>query len=152
MVVFIVLLILVTACSQTSQKMVQIREKAVSSGNSNYCDSIEDDGFKKGCYKDVAVKTNNPSLCLNTNDKDQCYLSVVKEFIVCDNIINSETKDQCIWKVGGITKDISACEKVTAKNKDYCIMMVTSSTKDLSACELIVDNDIKNSCYRYSKS
>lgn len=151
----VITLILLTACSsQTPQKMLQIKEKAVSTGNVDYCDTIQSSSMNDECRIDVAVKTKNPQICEKVYDTSSCYSQVsgsmqAKDSTLCDKIPSGSDKTACLSGVAGRSGDISFCDQITySRDKDRCIWGVVKQNKNTALCEGIKDAIDKDWCLK----
>ena len=107
------------------------KEKAL-----GYCKEIEQTGYRYDCFNNVAVSSNDDSICINIEDqsyKDSCYKEFAttnKNSDICAKIIKDSKRDQCYMDFA--TKgDYTICDKLINKYlKQSC-----ESLKKLSEVE-----------------
>jgi len=98
------------------------------------CENIDNPLLKEECYKTVAIKTANISICekikLHYQAADECYLHFAEKnnnFSLCRKIILTENRDYCYLKFAKEKRDPSLCEKITdAAIKKLCYNTTTN--------------------------
>jgi len=86
-------------------------------GDVNYCEKINEESVKPSCYKDIAVKRNDLSIC----DK-----------IESDNNSN---RDECYMRVAIKREDDSLCGELSGKFKEQCYNQISLQRADFSFCK-----------------
>ena len=117
----------------------------------NYCEKINEESVKPYCYKDVAVKKNDLSICdkIESNDnsnKDECYMRIAikrEDNSLCDEL-KGEFRGQCYNQISLQEADFSFCEKLLGVGQYQCYyhaILLSSNyfdinqDKELSFCE-----------------
>lgn len=120
------------------------------------CEKINNREEKKWCYGNVAVATENTSLCekirFDQFRKDKCYWDIAKkksDDSLCEKV-SGEWKNSCYGDVAIEINNISLCEKITDKKtrENYCYYQIAINTKDKSLCDRITSERIRKSCYK----
>jgi len=98
------------------------------------CENIDNPLLKDNCYKRVAIKTDNISIC----EKIKLYY---------------QAADECYLHFAEKNNDISLCRKIIlTENKDYCYLKFAKEKKNSSLCEKIIDKGTKELCYNMTTS
>ena len=116
-------------------------------------------GVKKdSCY--ILISIENPedlAICekiQNTEDKELCYRRVAvkkKDPSICDLIQRDPNpiKEKCFMDVAIEKKDVSICNKNQVQIwKNLCFTGVAIAKKDSSICDLISDEEAKDTCHK----
>ena len=144
-----IVLILASGCTkQSNQDVSKIKEKAISVGNTKYCENIEGFQLREECYTDVAIKTKDAILCEKAgSDKNRCYLRVaekLKDVELCNKISTTSEQKDCVGWVGVATQQVSLCKQ--SSFPDQCILRIVDKNKDISLCQSINDPGYKRDC------
>jgi hypothetical protein len=114
----------------------------------DFCLELNDSGHDRStvldCFKEVAARTNDPTVCENEwegvpvdrDELDECYLALGaanNNIDVCRSIANVFSESECIAHVAGGTKDIGLCDEVTRNYAD-CYISVGIALQDTQVC------------------
>jgi len=101
-------------------------------------------------------ETLNSSICnkiTNQTTKDSCNIFVdvnkglVKDMKMCDNVIDSENKDDC-YDIFGI-RDHQACKEIYSQyKKDSCYWHSATFQLNPDLCNEIFSIEARDGCYR----
>jgi hypothetical protein len=150
LIVCVMLCLLAGGCTQPQQ------EQPTEEKNIAECDKISDPCDRADCVGEIAVATNDMSLCNMLSAKGEyCpYYACVdyvaeetKDVSLCEDVSVEQVKEWCMGTVAGETRDVSLCEQISATNeKDHCFKEVAEATKDLSLCDKIHFDYWKDRC------
>jgi len=96
-----VALVLLFGCSN---EVKDTAEKAVDEGNPSLCRNLEDEEDVKKCYSLVAEKSNDPEVCKQSTDNNDCITNFAVEkssLKYCDMTTDAGAKTACILSVTG---------------------------------------------------
>jgi hypothetical protein len=94
--------------SEYEERIAQYEKDATSAEKTketldiNVCNEIPDLDIRDNCYRDVAVATNNTSICeimYRQAPKDSCYLTIgkaTKDINLCNKIKTLSMQEECI--------------------------------------------------------
>lgn len=137
-------------------KDVCIRIYAVKIKDHLLCEKINNREEKEWCYKNVAVATENSSLCekiyFSKFYKDKCYWDIAKkksDYLLCEKV-SAEWRNSCYRDVAVQTNNVLLCDKITEKDtrENACYFYIALNTKDKILCDRITDERRRNSCYK----
>jgi len=120
------------------------------------CDSMINEKDKDRCYRDVAIVTQDLSLCgkVQSSDwKDGCFRIIaeyLKDVTICSNVNHSHVLEVCYQKVAESKKDDSICNMIVNDDttRKICLLNVAQSNQELTTCDYF-ENDIdKFYCYK----
>lgn len=107
------------------------------------CERVGDDLFyTDSCYKHMAIRKNDLSLCYKIKtqtQKDACQNSLaIKQLNVdlCEQIKEDYYKGMCYHEIGKSKEDISLCEK-SGPYKDRCYWDIAVMDKNISYCNYV---------------
>jgi len=92
---------------------------AVDNDKPEECDKVYD--WSEFCYIEIALETDNSSLCPMTEDSDYCYYEIARQTAdhsLCEKL--SQFRDQCVAWIAFDTGNIALCEQA-GDEKDLCI-------------------------------
>lgn len=119
---------------------------------------------EKSCYLNYAFYTDNPEICEEAKDSDNCYylLAFRKNVYsgICDKINNVETKNNCYFIGALISKTPSLCAKMNymidfkaetfpyekIALKDICFYYFAHDQGKLSFCDKIELGRLRRNC------
>lgn len=136
-------------------------QKALSEGNQDLCANVKDLYAKDDCYRDIAFRKNDSSICDQISSKSsnyeryECYIVVagrLKDPQICEKIQTSDKRDECLNYLGTDSNDLIICDKITSQErKDNCYLWSAMNKKDKSffekVCPLIITQEHKDDCY-----
>jgi len=133
-------LILVVAC----QPSVSPRERAIETGDWNYCLEESSELRQLSCLDRFTTRSDTPvEMCLvygdNENGKNTCYYNLARakdDIAICDLMTNNEhtrySRDNCYWRFSfeagqaGREPDPTICDKIEdSELKETCLMWAT---------------------------
>ena len=110
------------------------------------CEMVKLDFMREYCYKDIALKRLNVTLCLNVlNDaRDDCIYAVTKfsqNESYC-SLLEPENRDMCYYNLATVTEDQKYCNKTGyyIDFPDLCLMKIAYLSGDSSFCDRIQVN------------
>jgi len=107
-----------------------IENKYNSTRDTSVCDEFSRQDYKDICLKFAADDKANPE--------------------ICEDIVDSNTRDACIIEVGRIIGDISLCDSVRDPYeyglRETCITLIAEKLGDTESCKKIPDMDMRDSC------
>lgn len=107
------------------------------------------------CYKEIAKKTSNLSLCSNIrgpneyDDMYYCYKGALGgkiDFTICDAISNIENKNMCINQIALNSKDPTMCEKLDWVSRSTCLYQMACQNNDKDICYSIYERKGQYTC------
>ncbi|GAH28147.1 unnamed protein product [marine sediment metagenome] len=105
------------------------------------CEEITRNDQRGICYFDVAIETNDDSLCEEITDniyKHVCSAITTDDSSLCEELTDSSDKDKCYSRVAIRIYDVNLCEKITdTSTADSCYFIVAYRTNESNLCEKI---------------
>jgi hypothetical protein len=105
---------------------------------------------RSGCIVLVAEVKNDPTICTQAEQQDQCYQQYAtdkKDATLCDNIKDGNYKDSCYQNLASQLGDPKLCDKlVYADRKGSCYYDMAMRLRDTSYCDKIADSNQKQNC------
>lgn len=115
----------------------------------NLCKEVSRD-TRNTCFVLVAEVKNDPTICTQAEQQDQCYQQYAtdkKDATVCDNIKDGSYKDSCYQNLASQLGDPKLCDKlVYADRKGSCYFDMAMKLRDTSYCDKITDSNQKQNC------
>jgi hypothetical protein len=117
-------LILITVfCLMPVNVFAQQSEVLINLNNITHCDELFDQNKKNSCIKKVAIATNDPSLCERTDlfTRIICYKDIAikrDELSVCDMSTHEGVKYQCYAIYAEFKQDIDICSKIPTDDEE----------------------------------
>tara|TARA_Y100000310_G_C20576330_1_gene760593 strand:- start:241 stop:1173 length:933 start_codon:yes stop_codon:yes gene_type:complete len=142
----IILLIVLTTAMQT--KNVDV----------DYCEGLGQISTQIDCYHNLALKENDPSICMRIegadNIKQYCPLEIFFKLDKTNSIPSSACtnlqgydNELCFTALGIVKKDSSICDNIGSDyNKHRCYSGIVWNGGDSSLCDKILNNAGKKSC------
>ncbi|MBU0527584.1 MAG: hypothetical protein ABH983_05125 [Candidatus Micrarchaeota archaeon] len=98
--IFLVFLLLYGCTNPVNEKI----DQAIDSNNPALCNGLEEKNDINRCFAEVASKMENPNVCLQAADRNNCvgeYASDKRSLKYCDLSSDEAAKYSCILKVTG---------------------------------------------------
>jgi hypothetical protein len=117
------------------------------------CDKIENNNFHDNCLENIAVNTNDISLCDKVfGIKDFCISNVARKLnkpVFCEDIVDDNRKDNCFRGVAVDYRDAYLCSRIASqKTRDGCFKEIGVATSDATMCESVEeDADARDNCF-----
>ncbi|MBN2126772.1 MAG: hypothetical protein JW703_00090 [Candidatus Diapherotrites archaeon] len=139
------------------------KQKAIDSLNSEYCNLIQGDfDLKSECFKEIAVKSNNSSLCSNIISSrfdliDSCYYEIAVETKnpdLCEFVSAGQKYLDCFYLIAFNSNEPNICnypEKTHINNsnylvKDLCFKKYAIGKSDIDFCQRITPSELRKAC------
>ena len=143
-------------------------QKALATSNSDLCANVRNVIKRNDCYKTIAIKNNDSSLCdkmEGSNEvkgleyldyyKNECYSTIgynKKDSSYCDKLSSSAAKDDCYNTARISSQDLTVCDKIQSQEKkDNCYNWAAKNKRDPSffakVCPLIKTQESHDDCY-----
>lgn len=126
-------------------------------GDYSLCNQLSDYLEKDSCFGIFASEHNAPNLCLNVSThlyQDRCYTDIAvksNDASICSRMTCYECitdREDCYFKVANLTLDSSICGRITDLLKqDLCYLNIAKVSSNPSYCSPIQNNYRRNSCY-----
>ena len=111
------------------------------------------------CLRELAIKTGDTAYCEKlatgsaVDPRGRCIADVAKakeDIFICDKLSGAKN-DECVKEIAIIKDDISLCDKIYNDDiKDYCFHAVAVKRGDSSICGRILDETRKETCVSQS--
>ncbi|MBL7160629.1 MAG: hypothetical protein ISS93_02120 [Candidatus Aenigmarchaeota archaeon] len=138
-----------------------LHDVAFGLNNISICELIEITNEREFCYKGIAEKNKDQSICdmispfsvaweAGPLTRDLCYQDVAaaaRDPSLCKLVQNSEDQNGCFKMMARLMKDYTLCASIADQYfRDVCYSSVADWTYDKSACQFIQNVNMKHSC------
>lgn len=156
-------------------------EKAIAERDFTVCNSFLSQKEKDDCFYQVGIELNDISACGAIQDEDGvkiCKAVISKEEKFCEEIQNSEAKNNCYLTLAFFSKNSSLCNKIliesptgkdskilcnaiiaedpsfceNCKDTENCYLSFAQFLKDTMVCDRIKNPEVKSQCYLLVKN
>lgn len=110
----------ISLCSKANNTNNCYLFSAINLNKANICLNINENFIKNNCYKNLALKNQNISICKYTENSDKCIFQIAiekKDFNICKF---TEDKIRCVYSYAIIEKNSTICN-LSGKFRKTCL-------------------------------
>ena len=95
-----------SACEEITNNDRKTLCYASVTNDASFCVEISESSEREGCYRQIALTTNDINLCeeITTDNINYCYFNVArktKDINHCEKITDSSLRDRCLKEIEG---------------------------------------------------
>lgn len=107
--------------------------------------------YKNKCYRDYAIATRKPTLCLNINHEEsklRCLALITGDQTVCTQLPTTESQQRCMAEATLLSRNQAGCANIPhGQTRDNCYWDNAKLSRDPSLCVKIVDQNVREWCF-----